>query len=222
MHPHRLDRVGGGILAPQRHREPLRAHRLVGVQQQHRQQRPPLLAAQRDARSPSRTSSGPRIRNSMFPHRARYRAGVLSRSNLAATRPFEGVHSAHHRPQGERDDLHVPHPTDRHSSAAPSWPAGPAPRARPRPTTRSSAAHPPSPARPRPRRGQRPAAADRLRRHRHAARGRRRRLHVPFAPAPPDDRLHLARRRRSAVLATRTWASPPPVAPASRRSPRRR
>ena len=48
MHAHRLDGLGGGILAPQGLREPLGADRFVRVQQQHRQQRSALLAADRD------------------------------------------------------------------------------------------------------------------------------------------------------------------------------
>jgi hypothetical protein len=45
--PHRLDRVQPGVLAPQRHGHTLGADRLVGMQQQQREQRPPLPSAQR-------------------------------------------------------------------------------------------------------------------------------------------------------------------------------
>ena len=47
VHLHRLHRPRRRVLAPQRHREALRAHRLVGVQQQHRQHRARLEPAER-------------------------------------------------------------------------------------------------------------------------------------------------------------------------------
>ena len=84
VHTHRLDRVGGRILAPQSHRQPLRAHRLVGVKQQHRQQRPPLLAAQRDTAITVAHLQRAEDQELHFPHRARYRAECYRAASSSA------------------------------------------------------------------------------------------------------------------------------------------
>jgi len=48
MDLHGLDRAARRVLAPERKRKALSAHRLVGVQQQHREHRARLDATQRD------------------------------------------------------------------------------------------------------------------------------------------------------------------------------
>ena len=66
VHLHRLHRAGRRVLAPERDRQPLGAHRLVRVQQQHGQHRARLPADSCDDLPCSlRTSNGPRIRNSI-------------------------------------------------------------------------------------------------------------------------------------------------------------
>jgi hypothetical protein len=76
VHAHGLDRLGRGILAPQRHGEALGAHRLVGVQEQHRQQRPALLAAQPDGAAVAEhfeRTENPELH--LLPYQRRYAGG---------------------------------------------------------------------------------------------------------------------------------------------------
>jgi len=63
LHRDRLHRPRLGVLAPQRERQTLRAHRPVGMQRQHRQQRPQLRAADRD-----RTTVGMHLKRTENPN----------------------------------------------------------------------------------------------------------------------------------------------------------
>ena len=94
VHLHRLGRARRRVLAPQRERQPLRAHRLVGMQQQNGEQRAWLDAAQGE-----RAALAAHFQRAEDPelHRAscrRYRhaallsmSGVIARRTAAPARP---------------------------------------------------------------------------------------------------------------------------------------